>query len=271
MVTNKERKLLKIIKQICCQHGYKYHTFANDWIIQITNKQKNIFIYGYDFPIDNSPIKRLCDDKAAMHEALTYHSIPTFQSFYFIRDSKKQLMDNNNYQKCIDNILKQKEAKVVIKPNNGTSGEFVYNTDNKQKAYHYCQKLLSMDKDILIQPYYQIDHEYRVVMFKNKPYISFEKVKQGSWKFNLSQGAMATEINPSIKKKLYALATKLTKQLNINFCSVDIVDCQGEYLVIEVNGGVMIEKYITTKQRYQEAYQLYEKVIVTTITEEIHQ
>ena len=63
-------------------------------------------------------------------------------------------------------------------------------------------------------------------------------------------------------KKLSDLALMVTKSLNIIFASVDIIDVDNELLVLEVNSGVTLNKYILqNKDGYDKAYNLYKDAI----------
>jgi glutathione synthase/RimK-type ligase-like ATP-grasp enzyme len=50
--------------------------------------------------------------------------------------------------------------------------------------------------------------------------------------------------------------------LNANFCSVDIAEVNGKYKVVEVNGGVMMEKFSSQSiENYNIAKSIYASAI----------
>lgn len=79
------------------------------------------------------------------------------------------------------------------------------------------------------------DNTYERVLKKGEEY-------QYDWKFNLSRGAIAKKLNDKeLEDKLSTLATIATKLLNINFCSVDIIETDdNELRILEINSGVMM-------------------------------
>ena len=93
--------------------------------------------------------------------------------------------------------------------------------------YHYFKDKL--DEDI-----------YNTVLEKDKKY-------QYDWKHNLSNGSVAKNIeDKKLKERVVNLAKKVSKQINLKFGSVDIIETDNnELLVLELNSGVMTENYLT--------------------------
>jgi len=69
------------------------------------------------------------------------------------------------------------------------------------------------------------------------------------WKHNLGQGASADlDVSDEFKKPLTELAKKASGAIGMRFCSVDIVNVEGEGLVVmEVNAGVMMDSLVTQR------------------------
>lgn len=84
-----------------------------------------------------------------------------------------------------------------------------------------------------------------------------------SWKHNLGNGAKAiiTE-DVGIKSDLSKLARRVADSLDIKLASIDIAVVHGEYYVMEVNSGIMIENFAA--QAPDVMYNYYE------ITEDIY-
>jgi len=65
-----------------------------------------------------------------------------------------------------------------------------------------------------------------------------------SWKHNLGKGAKAVIIDDvEIKNKISILVQQIASVLNIKFASIDIAVIEGEYYLMEVNSGIMIENF----------------------------
>ncbi|MGN0298422.1 MAG: RimK family alpha-L-glutamate ligase [Lachnospiraceae bacterium] len=83
------------------------------------------------------------------------------------------------------------------------------------------------------------------------------------WKHNLGQGADAEILTKEkIDASLGTLAKNAAFALGVRFASVDVVQCEGAYQVLEVNSGVMME-YLSGINRdyYEIAKEIYRKAI----------
>ncbi len=85
-----------------------------------------------------------------------------------------------------------------------------------------------------------------------------------SWKFNLSVGSVVSfDIDKNDKIKVLDLVSKITDSIDIGFCSIDIIKTVGdEYLVMEINSGVMMKYLISEKSSgYDIAKDIYTEAI----------
>lgn len=89
------------------------------------------------------------------------------------------------------------------------------------------------------------------------------------WKHNLGQGATADlEIPSEMKTLLSQVAVKAVAAIGMRFCSVDIIDVEGEGLmVIEVNSGVMMDSLMVQLGEKGKALaeRLYESAILRAL------
>ncbi|MEM6687771.1 MAG: hypothetical protein AAF617_18485 [Bacteroidota bacterium] len=82
-----------------------------------------------------------------------------------------------------------------------------------------------------------------------------------NWKSNLGEGAQAELIE---NKRIKQLGIQAANAINIRFCSVDIIETTlGEFYVLEINSGVMIEHFLNSNpQEYQRIKAIYEKAVL---------
>lgn len=65
-----------------------------------------------------------------------------------------------------------------------------------------------------------------------------------TWKHNLGQGAAPLLVtDENVKRRLIDLARKCISALNTGFVSIDIIEVDNTLIVLEINSGVMIEKF----------------------------
>lgn len=84
-----------------------------------------------------------------------------------------------------------------------------------------------------------------------------------TWKHNLGQGAAAEIITDKrLLEQLGKLALLAVDAVNVNFASVDIIDSNGDYRVLEINSGIMMEALaVVNDQNYQTAKHIYQHAL----------
>ena len=85
------------------------------------------------------------------------------------------------------------------------------------------------------------------------------------WKFNLSLGSIASfDISSNDKKNILDIVSKITNNIDIGFCSIDIVKSDTSFLVMEINSGVMMKYLISEKDSgYSIAKDIYTEAILS--------
>ncbi len=82
-----------------------------------------------------------------------------------------------------------------------------------------------------------------------------------NWKHNLGQGAKAIVLDKSKYKDFDNIINEIVDKMNIRFASIDIVESDDGFKVLEINSGVMMEhfsqqdeaSYLLAKQIYRQA------------------
>lgn len=95
-----------------------------------------------------------------------------------------------------------------------------------------------------------------VILLKNEEY-------KYSWKFNLSNGATASfEIDEEVLINIKNVVNKILNNLDIMFCSVDIIKTNDKYYVLEINSGVMMKNLlIENKNLYNQIKLIYSDAV----------
>ena len=83
-----------------------------------------------------------------------------------------------------------------------------------------------------------------------------------NWKFNLALGSISTKIDDSeLYNKLESIALDVSNKIGLRFGSVDIIETEdSEYLIIEMNSGVMI---------YEKSIPIYKEVLLKMFSEDM--
>jgi glutathione synthase/RimK-type ligase-like ATP-grasp enzyme len=63
-----------------------------------------------------------------------------------------------------------------------------------------------------------------------------------NWRHNLDSGAQPTLLNEGkVRDACVAIAIRAAKAIGIRFASIDVVEVDGAWQVLEINSGVMME------------------------------
>ena len=301
----KNRQLVKIVKEICRDHGITFQGFSSDWIIQLTANGHTMFIHGYKFPNNNAAIEQICNDKSALSDILSAHKIPHIPHSYFSSPNNKQYASSQSSWNKMQSLL-QEYGKIVCKPNAGTEGDSVFKVSSQKDLEFASREIFFRSGDMSISPYRKIQAEYRVIIVKagvgviyekKRPFVTgnghdsikrliekditllgvevddeldvfrvpeADEIVEVSWKHNLGQGAHPVLVTDISKKEILSgLALSCAVALDAAFMSIDIVEDECGFEVLEINSGVMMEKFAKMNpENYAIAKNIYEKAIL---------
>ncbi len=276
----KEKQFNKIIKQICQERSIQYEELSDDWIIKLTKENRNKFIVGYKFDLNNQATSEICNDKFALYAVLKSEEIPVIEYNILFKNEEDKL----------EKYFYEYNQNVVLKPNNGTCGNNVLHICEYDKLKSEYNKLISKCYSVDICPFYEIESEYRVIYLPTKQHI-YKKVKpiitgdgvhsvkelliefnseyfgdernlknenisadyipkfgekiEYEWRFNLSRGAKIADVDDEEKNILMNMINNIIKVIDLKFVSIDIVKLtNNQYMVMEINSGVMMENLV---------------------------
>lgn len=257
--------LKDIIDDISKELNIKYKNISDEYITILQKDNKVIYLNDYLFGLNSELSHLLCDDKDAMYEVLKEFKIPVIE-YKLIWHPGTNKEEYNNKLNEIRKYFKEHNNHIVIKPNMGSSGNYVYQIENEKDIEIIFNKLLNNTNSICINPFYNIKNEYRVVLLNNKVRFIYKKELNKSWQFNLSKGSIASnDINNELKKKIIDLAIKTNRVLKTKFVSIDIVeDINNKLYVLEVNSRVTMSKYI---EQHPEDYNIIKNIYKDAIEE----
>lgn len=89
-----------------------------------------------------------------------------------------------------------------------------------------------------------------------------------SWKFNLSNGSRASfDISNVIRRKIESISKSVIKKLDVKFSSIDIVEVGDNFLILEMNSGVMVENLLSMIDDINTVENVYERAILSMFGE----
>lgn len=259
--------LKDIVKEICIEKKIEFNLLSKDWIIKLSREGKVAYIVGTKFSINSVASAGIASDKYATYEVLREANIPIIEhKMIFNSKFRKGFASDFNSTKEIKQYIKsQSNGKCVLKANSGSCGDDVFLCESYFDFLRNIRKIFKYKESASLCPFYDIDTEYRVICLDDNVRLIYgKKASQNGWKNNLSQGAVVIDCtDEELKHNLEDLAIKVMQKLAIRFASVDIIKLKtGELLIIEVNSGVTINKYIDFVENGKEvAKQIYSEAI----------
>ena len=281
MIKNGDRIILKIMRELCAELDIQLRTYCKDWVIELKKGSRREYIWGYQM-LNGSAEQLICKDKSATAEILNSNSVKAVEHNLFIVPTEISYVGMSENWREMSALLK-KYGKAVVKNNEGTGGADVYAVSSQGELESAVHTLFKNYRTISISPFYDIEKEYRVICFKGKPLLTFEKNRRFvigdgrsevlelaarkygnvsvediadpckvpaegektfiSWKHNLGRGAQAELVGGGSEKEVEKLAAEAAALLNLKAAAVDVIKVGDELLVLEVNSGLMTENF----------------------------
>lgn len=174
---NKERYLIKILKELSSEYGLIMNTYCYNWLVELISKEIKFHILGYNWCINSSTAEGIAKDKSACYELLKSNNIAAIEHFLFLNaQSQTYIGGNGSWQKIID-LANHYDYKLVIKSNVGTGGSNVFLINTQTELEKAVQILFAKTRAISLCPFYHIINEYRVIVLDETPLLCYDKVK----------------------------------------------------------------------------------------------
>ncbi len=298
-----DRQLVKIIKEICLEHSIEFSGFSSDWILQLKANDRIMFIYGYKFPQNDAAIEQICSDKSALSDILQAHNFPHVPHYFFTLPSKQSTNSASNWDtmmsllqnygslvckpnkgtggKDVFRVSRQsdleaavhtifsKSNSMCIAPYRRIKSEYRVIVVNGEVGVIYekkrptvCGNGINSLKELIFQSGVS-DIEIDSTINLNRIPVA-DEVIEISWKHNLGQGAKPVAVTDSVlAERLASTALACSTMLDAEFASFDIIDGENGLEILEVNSGVMMEKFAkSSSENYLKAKAIYEKAIL---------
>ena len=294
----KEKQFNKLIKQICKENNIEFQELSDDWIIKLKKGNTNKFLVGYKFDLNTQATSEICNDKFALYAVLNYENIPVIKHSILFKNEEEKLKKyfeeynqdvvlkpNNgtcgNNVMHINNIdklkveyekLMKKCYSVDICPFYNIKSEYrIIYSSNKQYIYKKVRPIIVGDGVHTVKQLLEdFNYEYfsNIENCKNEElaldYIpKLGEIVEYEWRFNLSKGAKISKVSDVEKNKLMSLVNLIVNTIDLKFVSIDIVELiNDEYMVMEINSGVMMENLIKLEENGVEiAKDIYEEAV----------
>ncbi len=170
-----QRVLVRLVTELARERGITVHALSHGWILLLQKNGRVRRIFGYDFDLNDAVAQMLAKDKSAAALLLQFHNVPCVEHHLFLRaDIEAYAPEKGNWRGLLA-LAEAYNFHLVCKPNTGTSGQDVYRVRNPRELEWAVQRLFQQYKAIAVAPYYDIPHEYRLIVLDGRVLLAYEK------------------------------------------------------------------------------------------------
>ena len=242
MTASGERIFVQAIRRYGARHGIDVDVRSGGWLIAMRRGEMRRFAFGYDIGLNSAIAHRLANDKSATAEALSLACVPCIPHHLFLNPKLGSNVVDAAWREAMLGLLHDNPQGVVVKPNEGTSGRSVFKVTSEAELDHAAGEVFSMSTGLVISPYVEIEDEVRVILLDDVPRVVYSKQRGADWRHNLDAGAKPVLLEDGeVHTACAKLAIDAADAIGITFASIDVVRVDGDWRVLEINSGVMME------------------------------
>lgn len=236
------RIFVDAITKYCSSRGIACEVRSQGWLIVMRRGEARHFALGYDLGLNSAIAHRIASDKAATSDILAMSAIPCIAHTQFSNPVLTDYASPSGLHEAMRDLLRRHPQGVVLKPNEGTSGHLVFKVTNEAELDHAAHEIFASHLSLAISPWVEIEDEVRVILVDEVPLAVYAKERAADWRHNLDLGARPILLPTGPTRDVcVALAIRAARAIGIRFASIDIVRTAGEWKVLEINSGVMME------------------------------
>jgi glutathione synthase/RimK-type ligase-like ATP-grasp enzyme len=294
---NSRRIFVDAVKKYCADRGITVESRSEGWLLILQRGATRHFAFGYDLGLNSAIAHRIASDKAATAEVLQFSGVPCVPHTLILNPqlneyvAPSQASDSHPWETMLRR-LRENPKGLVVKPNEGTSGELVFMVMSEQDLELAAHRIFSANASLVLSPYMDIENEVRVVLLDHRPLVVYNKIRPSitgdgkhsllelalavtpaearatvlsgmareldraaldrilplgqrqvlNWRHNLDSGAQPVVLEQgAMREACIAMAVDAAISIEIRFGSIDLVQAEGHWQVLEINSGVMME------------------------------
>jgi glutathione synthase/RimK-type ligase-like ATP-grasp enzyme len=175
LVLISQRIFLETIKKYCLARGITVDLRSGGWLVIMQRGGLRRLAIGYDVGLNSAVAHQVANDKAACAEVLTSAGIDVIPHTLFLGSKLSAHIPGSDSFDAMVRLLETHPRGLVVKPNEGTSGELVFRVTTKAQLETAVARILAAHPSLAISPYVEIDDEVRVVLLDARALIVYSK------------------------------------------------------------------------------------------------
>ncbi|MFI7119546.1 RimK family alpha-L-glutamate ligase [Amycolatopsis sp. NPDC049868] len=250
-----DRHFVRHLENAVAEAGGTIAWHADHWLAEIRRDADRALVLGYAFPVNNVVAAKIADDKAASSTIMRAAGVSCLhQSLWRPTWRGNRPVDWPG------------ELPVVLKPNAESGGRDVHRVRTEGELEDLVSALSERYRALAWSRLVEVEDEFRAVLLDGELLLAYRKVRapdSQEWRHNLHFGAVPEVcVAPLTTERLATLGRSAMDALSLRFATVDIVTVEGDFLVLEVNSGVSLERFSHhSEENFQLAGGVYAEAI----------
>jgi glutathione synthase/RimK-type ligase-like ATP-grasp enzyme len=172
---NSQRIFVDAVKKYCAAHGIAIEIRSQGWLLIMQHGSSRHLAFGYDLGLNSAVAHRIANDKAGTAEVLQAGGIACIPHTLFLSPKMNEYVPPQRSWEAMLALLRANPGGIVVKPNEGTSGDCVFKVSTEPDLELAVHRIFSSSLGLAISPYVEIENEVRVVLLDHHPLVVYRK------------------------------------------------------------------------------------------------
>ncbi|WP_338830315.1 RimK-like protein [Bradyrhizobium sp. 27S5] len=177
MVLISQRIFLETIKKYCLARGIAVEVRSSGWLVIMTRGSERRLVIGYDIGLNSAVAHQVANDKSACAEVLASAGVSAIPHTLVLGAKLSKHIPGSDSLEAMQRLLDEHPRGLVVKPNEGTSGELVFRVTTRGQLETAVARILAAHPSLAISPYGEIEDEVRVVLLDDRALIVYGKTR----------------------------------------------------------------------------------------------
>jgi glutathione synthase/RimK-type ligase-like ATP-grasp enzyme len=174
-IPTSQRIFVDAVTKYCLARNITVEVRSEGWLIVMRRGERRHVAFGYDIGLNSATAHQIANDKAATADVLQCSGVPCIPHILFLGPKLAAYAPASGSWETMLRLLAEYPRGLVVKPNEGTSGDGVFRVTTKRALELAVGRILAAYPSLAISPYVEIEDEVRVVLVDDLPVVVYGK------------------------------------------------------------------------------------------------
>ena len=213
-IPSSHRIFVDAVTKYCLAREITVEVRSEGWLIVMQRGERRHLAFAYDVGLNSATAHQIANDKAATADVLQCSGVPCIPHTLFLGPKLAAYAPASGSWETMLRLLSEHPRGLVVKPNEGTSGDGVFRVTTKRALENAVGRILADYPSLAISPYVEIEDEVRVVLVDDLPVVVYSKERPfviGDGRQSLLELALAATPAKRRSTALPGLIAELTR------------------------------------------------------------